>query len=556
MICKNCGKEMPDDARFCPGCGAVGGTVQNSPGYPALEKDGPESPLGGKKKTGLLIGGVLAIAAVAVAAVVAVSGLLASSKGLVERSAAKSAAAYAQASESMGLPDLSGLSWEQNISQSFALELNRINSELAGMDMSALSGLGLRMTAGLSGRERCMDFEMAGFWEDRDLISLRVAARDDEMYFGSPELTGGKFYGVNTETLGADLAAQSDDGDENIKNISFNFFELMDMVLDMLESQREEQLLERANKALWEAAKVKKEGAKTLSINGNSTKTTIYRLTFPQDALADYADAVAEAMSAINYRQMYEEIFQAVGIPEEEAEDFLSELENRDVYEHLAGWFKDMLEETGDLELRLCLSGGYVSAVLYEGELGGTDIELALYLGGGENYVDNLSLEMEVDGEKLTVKSSGDHGGKSGVFTDKTTIRAAMASVTSEFRYEPKGEGDNLSWDIVIPGGGSLNMAGSLTAPNGNSICLNLKEISLKVIGLEVCSLNLEYNAGPFQGAAAMESGAEIITRMSEEQLRQMVLDTQECTLAWAQDMEALFISRLPADLLYGMMYG
>ena len=32
MFCKNCGKEMRDDARFCPNCGAVnGGPVRSRP---------------------------------------------------------------------------------------------------------------------------------------------------------------------------------------------------------------------------------------------------------------------------------------------------------------------------------------------------------------------------------------------------------------------------------------------------------------------------------------------------------------------------------------------
>ena len=32
MFCKNCGKEMRDDARFCPNCGAVNGGPAVGPG--------------------------------------------------------------------------------------------------------------------------------------------------------------------------------------------------------------------------------------------------------------------------------------------------------------------------------------------------------------------------------------------------------------------------------------------------------------------------------------------------------------------------------------------
>ena len=38
MFCKNCGKEMRDDARFCPNCGAVNGGPSAGPVPPAVPK--------------------------------------------------------------------------------------------------------------------------------------------------------------------------------------------------------------------------------------------------------------------------------------------------------------------------------------------------------------------------------------------------------------------------------------------------------------------------------------------------------------------------------------
>lgn len=63
-----------------------------------------------------------------------------------------------------------------------------------------------------------------------------------------------------------------------------------------------------------------------------------------------------------------------------------------------------------------------------------------------------------------------------------------------------------------------------------------------------------EYYAGPFQGNAAAEKKAEIITAMSEEELMRMTLDTQQRALAWADEMERLFASRLPEELLWAIM--
>ena len=42
---------------------------------------------------------------------------------------------------------------------------------------------------------------------------------------------------------------------------------------------------------------------------------------------------------------------------------------------------------------------------------------------------------------------------------------------------------------------------------------------------------------------------------MTEEELMEMVLDTQQNVLDWSNEMEQLFLSRLPAELLYDMMY-
>ena len=99
MVCKNCGNELRDDARFCPHCGA---SAMPAPGgQPPQEADAPQAPAwegpegnGGKKKAGLMIG--IAVAAVAVVAllVFVLGGLFSNSKKQVEAAFVKSAAAY------------------------------------------------------------------------------------------------------------------------------------------------------------------------------------------------------------------------------------------------------------------------------------------------------------------------------------------------------------------------------------------------------------------------------------------------------------------------------
>lgn len=559
MTCRQCGNEIRDDARFCPHCGALNspdmgsGLPEGAAPYSAPPSyTGPEAPVSGGGKKGLIIGVAVAVVAVAAVLIAVMSGLFSNPKKQVEAAFVKTAAAYAQAEETLGLPDLSHLSREQSYSQDISLVLNSVNSTLVGYDMSALSGLGLRMAAELSGSERHLGFELSAFWDDEDLINFYLTADDAELYFSSPQITGETLYGVNTETFGADMARTT--GDNSMENVSFNLFDLIDQAMETVDPETMEQAVKEANKALWEKAEVKKTGSRTLSVNGTEQKTTAYQVTFPREAMEDYVDDLAEVMSAMNYYDLYEEMFQSMGMPEEELEDFLSQLEDMDVYGELAEDIKDAIGKLGDVELELCLFDGRVAAAGWDGRVDGSDVELLITLGGGEEYVDNLGMEIAVDGVKVTVQSEGDHGCKNGAFTDKTTVRAGTVRVTSELNYDPKGKSDNFNWDISVSGAGSLEMAGSLTAPNKDTVSLELDDISLKLMGMEVCSFGLEYHAGPYQGNLQTGGKAEIITTMSAEELMRMTLDTQERALAWANEMEQLFVSRLPEDLLWAIM--
>ena len=85
-------------------------------------------------------------------------------------------------------------------------------------------------------------------------------------------------FSPHTETLGADLTAMT--GDDSMKDVSFNLFDLVDTVLERVDQEKLEQDITAANKTLWEEAQVKKTGAKTLDLNGTETKTTAFRVTY------------------------------------------------------------------------------------------------------------------------------------------------------------------------------------------------------------------------------------------------------------------------------------
>lgn len=546
MVCGNCGNEMRDGAKFCPRCGALNSPGTGGGAVPPWEQ--PEG--GGKKKTGLLIGGIVAAAAVIALLAVVAGGLFSSPKQKLEKAMVKSFAAYAQAEEALGLPDLQKLTEERSVSQRMSLRLTNLNTAMTGYDLSDLEGLGLRFQSDLDGADRKIGMELAAFWDDRELLSVQLAVDDAEVCFASPQFTEGDFYGVNTETLGEDLKKL---GVQDVGDISFNFFDLVEAVAPEGRTEEMEQAMKEANRALFDAVQVKKGGRETIFVNQTETRTDVYQATIPKDAMKDYVNAVAGVLSGTDYAAFYREVCRAMGVPEDVLEELLGELEDLDPYGGLAESLGEFLDERGDVELTVHVAGGYVSAVVYGGYAVDDGIRLALYLGGGEEYVDNLRLEMDVDGQKVIIDSSGDHGCKSGVFTDQTTIRGPFSTVTSEFRYEPGKTQDNLSWGLSIPGAGSLEMAGQLTGGE-ESVELHLDELCFKVLGMEVCSVEMDYYMGPCEGQSVAIRNPKLIGEMDGFELMTAALALQANARAWMEDMQTVFISRLPSDLRWAIM--
>lgn len=560
MVCKNCGNEIRDGVRFCPHCGAVmGGDHPVNLEKPA-PYEGPEAPVPGGKKKGLLIGGAIAAVAVAAVLAVALSGLFTNPKGQVEKAAAKTVAAFQAAEEKLGMPDTVQWQKDQTVHQDMSLTLNSVNSQLTGYDLSALSGLGLYLNTDYNGPDRQMYFDLGARWGEDDLVSFQIAADDEKLYVGAPEFLNNTLYGVDTETLGADLTAMT--GDSSVKSLSFNLFELVDIVLERYQPETLKADLNKANQHLWQDVEVKKAGAMTLDINGTETKTTAYHAVIPQDVLDRYVDEMTAILSSLSYYDLYAEIFQAAGLPQEEVDEFLKTLKELDVYDELAEDLHEAVEEIGDMELDICLFNGYIAAVLYKDHVYGSDLEATLCLGGGAEYVDDISLTLKADGSSLEITSTGDHGLKNGTLTDKTTFRlrekgSSLAKVTSEMNYAPKNSSGNFQWELGVDSSGlsvfTLEMSGSLAADK-DAIDLALNQISLRAMGIELCALSLDYHTDNRPLPLSLGT-ARMITDMSELELMELMDSVETNAYMWLFQMQQLAASRLPADLLRRLMY-
>lgn len=555
MLCFKCGKEIADASKFCPHCGAVlsgegAASPAAGPGAGAPPTGGGMSKKGMGK--GLLIGGA-AVAVVALAlAVAALAGLFSSPKGRLEAAFAKTAAAYLEAGQGLDLPDLSALAGGAPVTQRFSVELSGVNSALTGYDLSALSGLGVRATTDIDREGRRIGCEASAFWGEEELASFQLAVDDNVAGIASPQFTGGEFYGVDTETLGADLARLGvEEGGVEVERISFNLFDLMEALTPgQDETEEMEKRLGQAGKDLLDAAQVDKKGREDIQVNGSGVEADVYHVTLPEQAVKDYADVLEQAMELADSRDGMELLLRSMGVPEDEIGAALAGMENGGPYGGMADSLRRLAEEQGGLELDVYVNGeGYVSAVTYEGQADGPAASVRLYLGGGGNYVDELSLEIDSQDGRVSLTSSGDHGAVNGAFTDETILRAGGVRLTSRLRYDPKGTQDNFEWELGVTGAVSVELKGRLTAGE-DSVEAKLDSVRVKAAEVEVCSLRAEYYLGPCGQAAVSAPGPKLLGSMDEAGLMEVYDSVQANAQAWMYGVIAL----IPPELLWQLL--
>ena len=571
VFCLKCGKEIDSNAKFCPHCGAVtsagaapggpsGYVPPESPVYtaPKLSSAAPWGDMdqgGGKRRgTPLVIGAVAAAVLVVVLIVAAIGGLFSSPKGQVKKALAKTAAAYAGAGDKLGMPELDELIQGRSCSQRMSYALNSMSPELTGgYSVYAFKGLGLRISTDYDHKGRKMDAELAAFLDGEDLAAIQLLVDGGKVMMASPEFTKGQAYGLNTETLGKNLVRLGAWSKEvDIEKIGFNLFDLMDKALpDEAKTKEVKAAMAEACKQLFEAIEAEKAGRQKVDVNGKSTDADLYHVVVPKDAMKDFIDAWEDAMKLTDPQAAAREVLLAMGFDKSTVSEMLAGMDTADLYGEMADTLKQAVKTLGDLELDVYVSGGYVCAVEYSERINSSKVELGLYLGGGENYVDDLSLEISVDGQKFTVESSGDHGAKKGVFTDETVIKGGNERITSELRWEPKADKNNFDWEVKVDSSASISMEGRLTTAK-NSIDLKLDDLSVKAMGAKLLSLEASYYLGPCKGMTVSLSNPKLLSDMDKDDLEDLIADLADNAQDWSYDM----MDKLPADLLNGLGLG
>ena len=195
-----------------------------------------------------------------------------------------------------------------------------------------------------------------------------------------------------------------------------------------------------------------------------------------------------------------------------------------------------------DIELTFYLNDGYVMAVVYELELEDAVIEFELNIGGGDNYVDDLSLTMSAGGESFVLESSGNHAGKNGKYTDETKLYfkdsgTTMTFLTSSLSFDSKKSSDNFQWTLDMDDFASvvINIAGNMSY-DSKSMTMDLNDISFTQYGEELFAFSLYYKLGEYDDKIQIDESVELL-KLSENEIAAEINALGEKGQEWAMGL-------------------
>ena len=569
MFCKKCGSTLRDNAKFCDSCGAVvevadnkgnnfsytapvdqtpyTAPVQNGAPYtapvqndggktvpvkmnkPSFTKSAPKVSMDGitsKMPKNLPGKGkllpIIAVAAVVVLVLVLVfGGVFGGPAGKVTKALTKSVAAFTGIADEMKLPDLVAIA-----------EGGKFNQEMkAEFTDGDLEGLGIRATVAYNQSGKEFAVVAAPYFEGTDLITGQIKLEGSKIYVGCPELMDKTYIMLDTKTIGEDLANMDMDGAEDL---SFDIFELIDKITEASAlTKDQEKALEKAQAALLKAIEVEKDGKKDIKVNGKKISCQLYTVVIPQDAMEDYLDVMEDVIKDMDAEATLD-ILEEAGFPVDDMGISVDNDAFLDVIDDLA----DVIDELGDLELTVGINGGYVVHVAYEGDLYDTEYEITLQIGGGDEYVNDISLEILEDGGDYgtIITSTGNHAMKKGEFTDETTVVEIWGGdeedvLVSELTWKPSGKSDNFEW-VLESYGDEIEIEGTLLCSKDSLT------ITLPALELDGEELSFTYSLGGYKAPSIKTSNTMKFSDMDEsdlEELGEMIMENGE---EWAEMIE------------------
>lgn len=556
MFCAKCGAKLEEHDLFCRTCGTPIAEALAQPAQSPVEEDPaiPEesvfnappvyptddqpavetsAPAPVKKKKNPLriilpiVGGLAALAILIVVLVNLVGG----AKVKLGKAFANTAKEYAKVADATGLYD--SMETYENIEESYSETVELKLKELPAM--SELEGLGLRIATGVNLDAREINFTLTPIYASIDIVDAQLYLKDNSLYASVPQLTDGRAYMVNTETLGQNLVEWG--VDDELANLSFNIFDLVEFVKENTEPKDEVALaMEKAVADLLLAVEVEKAGKETLSVNDHYLDCDIYNVVIPNAALISFIQALEDASGNVDVQYLYTELMKMMGFSEELVQDVfgnMADLENINPYDELYKGIREM----GDVQVQVGVHKKLVVSVSFERTIQDETIRWDLQLGGGTLYVNDLRLEVtNEDVGKIILTSTGDHACSNGVFTDVTTLdidgEYEDFTFVSELSYTP-----NADFEWTFRGlDGKVSIHGNISNNNGTTR-IEMDTIDFWMYDEHVLCFSMITEFGPYQAMDMDTSNAVEVLTLSEDELFDELMLLEDSVIAWAEDV-------------------
>lgn len=498
--------------------------------YAAPKKKGP-----GKK--GLIIGGIAgAVVLVALAVVLLLNG---TPTARVAAAFAATGKEFTAVSETLGMPAMGEFLQQEALSQDLDVQLRSLDQSIAGMDSSLLSGIGVRLQLDANMEERKLALQASPYMGSADLLNLTVAMENDMVYFALPQLLPDDCYGFSTLTLMSDLENMGANVGE-AASIRFNFFDIAETIQTRVEEDQAAAAaeLKEAGTRLVKAVEVEKDGKRNVRVNGRSTKCTVYTVTIPQKELELWLEALEEYSGAVDYADILEEALKMTNLPADIVDELVRELESEMGTADMSALL-ELAEELDGLTFQVCVSGGKVAAILFEEELDGSDVELGLYIGGKDAYMDEISLELSVDSMEYEIVWEGDHTAESGTFTDEMTYTYSYNGTTRvEFTLETElhtgNKADNLTVEFRMEGV-TVTLEGTWQVDK-DRLVLEADSIRVEDETTKYLELSLDYSAGAYTDRVDTGS-VRLLATIDSAGLEELLVAIEEKAATWAVDL-------------------
>ncbi len=496
MYCTNCGNKLDDHADFCPYCGRK----MNVPQQAAAAEPVQKQPSGKGSRRKLWIG-ICICAAVIIAVSAAVFALVSTPAVKVSKAIRNTEKHIHKLSDNEIYEAVSKFSNLEACNQDFTMKVNRFESKSTPLFQE---GISYRISTAGSRADRVFQAQIVPQLSGAELFAINLSAEDEMLYLACPGILPDNFYGINTETLGADLEKFTGDVGE-LSQLHLNLFDFADLKQQYSDRSKEISLkLQEEAKTILKEISVKSIGKITYESRSGEVTQSGYSVTIPKEALQTFLRTAADAQAEVSSFAYLKDFMRTAGFPEEAIEDLLSEIRTDEIgLSKEQAFLKSLADNAEDTTFEVCLNKGYLSRVEFTQTFQGETAETEILLDCTQSGKLYLDMSVTVDDHEIS-KISMEHAKEGGVYSDNLsftvndTYENNDAGFHMELSWEHDSMKDNLALRLELPDDLTIAAEGQLELSEEYPQ-LHLSDLSIINPYGNICSLSVDYSAAPYE---------------------------------------------------------